>query len=177
MSYHFHGRGVPKADKVAAIAAVYAKGDTAELLAEKLSQLVGRPVTTSTVIGFFWRNRSMLESYPLKASLVPKVHLPKRKHEKKSGPLAAPGQEDNKLIRIRRGNGTLPPEIAAQLSRPDDEDSFRVPVLQLIAQHCRWPTHFDKERGHLHCGHKRDPQHPSYCTKHKKRAAGGKWPN
>lgn len=175
MSYHFHGRGVPKADKVAAIAAVYVKGDTSEKIAEKLSRLVGSEVTRAAVIGFYHRNPNLLMKYPLRAPYV--IARPKRSHEKKSGPVAKPGQEDSKMIRIRRGDGTLPPEIAAQLSRPDDEDSFRVPVLQLIARHCRWPTHFDKERGHLHCGHKRDPQHPSYCTKHKKRAAGGKWPN
>lgn len=174
MSYHFHGRDVSKAVKVLAIAEVYMHGDTAEKLAEKLSHLVGREVTKSTLLGFYHRHKPLVAKYPLKGHLVPKRPLPDRcSHDKKSGSVARTGKDDDKLIDIRRRNERLPSETASLVSGLEDDDSLRVPLMQLIARQCRWPTHFDKERGQLCCGHKKDPNHGSYCLKHKKRAVGG----
>jgi hypothetical protein len=159
----FAGR-VPKEDKIAAVIAVYEKGDRGYDLANKLTKVTGQKVTRSAVLGFYARNRLQLRKYPLQERRV----MPR------SARAAVREETDDMKLRLRKRpepvtHAPLPIRTEEMIPPPKVEgiESLKIPLMQLGARQCHWPTHETVKDGHLFCGHLTKIG-KSYCAYHQK---------
>lgn len=157
--YKFAGR-VPKQQKVDAISAVYERGDRALDIANKLSSLTKTKVSSSSVIGFYGRNRKLLKDYPLldRARRVPPAA--EESEQMKLRLRRKPEPATHAPLPVRTPETIQPPKIEAVTS-------LKIPLMALGPRQCRWGTHETVKDGHLFCGHQ-TLLGKSYCEHHTK---------